>query len=342
MRTQSDNIGVLEIMKNFDDPNGAQRIQFNDRIFVAGHTGLVGSSVVSELKKNGYHNLILKSHKDLELTDQSSVINFFEQNEPEIVIICAAKVGGILNNREHQADFLYENLAIANNIIHTSYKTKVKKLIYLGSSCIYPKHASQPLCEEYLLNGTLEPTNEGYAIAKIAGLKLCEKYRHQYSCDFISCMPTNLYGPHDNYHETNSHVIPGLIRKMHFAKLRNEKTVEVWGDGNAKREFLYVTDLAKAILLLMETASNKIFPPTSSLNWINVGSGSDLQIRDLALLIKKITGYPGDLIFKHHDLNGTMQKLLDGSKIKLLGWAPQVGLEQGLRLSYEWAIKNKF
>lgn len=299
-------------------------------IFVAGHNGMVGSAIVRLLQQEGYTNLQLKRSTELDLRNQQQVQDFFATHKPEYVFLAAAKVGGILANNTYRAEFLYDNLLIASNIIHAAYQHGVIKLLFLGSSCIYPKLSPQPLKEDYLLSGELEPTNEPYAIAKIAGIKLCEAYRDQYGCNFISAMPTNLYGPNDNYNLQNSHVLPALIKKFYLAKKNNLPAVEIWGNGEALREFLYVDDLAKASLHLMLHYNEKGF--------INVGSGTDISIKDLALQVKKIIGYEGDLAFDKSKPNGTPRKLMDVSRLKKAGWVSQVDLETGIRLAFEHAL----
>jgi GDP-L-fucose synthase len=292
------------------------------KIYIAGHRGMVGSAIVRRLNAEGYYNLIVKTSAELDLRNQTSVSSFFESEKPEYVFLAAAKVGGILANNTYRADFLYDNLLIESNVIHESYRQKVKKLLFLGSSCIYPKLAQQPLKEESLLSGFLEETNEPYAIAKIAGIKLCENYRRQYGCDFISAMPTNLYGPNDNYDLNNSHVIPALIRKVIEAKKQNLPNVEIWGTGSPLREFLHVDDVADACFFLMNNYSE--------LEFVNVGSGREITIKDLALMIKKIASYTGELKFDSNRPNGTPRKLMDNSKLRAMGWSPKITLEQGL------------
>lgn len=292
------------------------------KIYVAGHRGMVGSSIVRKLRSEGFQNLILKTSHELDLRNQTDVGNFFIAEKPDNVFLAAAKVGGILANNTYRADFLYENLMIQNNVIHQSFVHGVKKLLFLGSSCIYPRLASQPLKEDYLLSGHLEETNEPYAIAKIAGIKLCENYRRQYGCDFISAMPTNLYGPNDNYDLNNSHVIPALMKKFYDAKVNNSDAVTVWGTGSPRREFLHVDDLAEACLFLMQNYSSDEF--------INVGLGEDLTIKDLAFLIKKIVKFEGQIVFDPSKPDGTPQKLMDTSKLSGLGWTPKISLENGL------------
>ena len=299
----------------------------NGKIYVAGHNGMAGSALVKKLRSAGYSNFLFRSSAELDLRKQEDVSRFFADEKPDYVFLAAAKVGGIYSNNKYRAEFLYDNLAIQSNVIHSSYVNKVKKLMFLGSSCIYPKMASQPLKEEYLLTGPLEPTNEPYAIAKIAGLKMCEAYRDQYGCNFISVMPTNLYGPNDNYHPENSHVLPALLRKFHEAKINNQPTVTVWGTGNALREFLHTDDFADACVFLMNSYNEKQF--------VNIGVGSDISIKDLALLIKKVTGYEGGIIFDTSKPDGTPRKLMDTSKLNSLGWQPQIDLEQGINSVYK-------
>jgi GDP-L-fucose synthase len=296
------------------------------RIFVAGHRGMVGSAIVRELNRQGYNNIITRTSSELNLRDQAAVGSFFQTECPDYVFLAAAKVGGIHANNNYRAEFLYDNLQIQNNVIHFSYIYGVKKLLFLGSSCIYPKLAPQPLKEEYLLTGALEPTNEPYAIAKIAGIKMCEAYRDQYGCNFISAMPTNMYGPNDNYHPENSHVLPALIRRFHEAKEAKLPAVTIWGDGSPLREFLYADDLASALVFLMLNYNEKLF--------VNVGFGSDISIGDLALLIKKVVGYEGELNYDSSKPNGTPRKLMDSSRLFGLGWKPTVSLEQGIALAY--------
>jgi GDP-L-fucose synthase len=296
------------------------------RIYVAGHRGMVGSAIVRLLQQQGFTNVVVKTREELDLRNQKSVVDFFEEARPEYVFVAAAKVGGIHANNTYRAEFIYDNLMIASNLIHQSYVYGVKKLLFLGSSCIYPKHAPQPLKESYLLTGPLEPTNEPYAVAKIAGIKLCENYRLQYGCNFISAMPCNLYGPNDNYHPENSHVIPALLRKFHEAKQRQLPQVTIWGSGNALREFLHVDDLAAACLHLMQHYND--------LPFVNVGSGEEISIRDLAYLIKEITGYTGELIFDTNYPDGTPRKVLDSSVIRGMGWKPEYSLREGIAQVY--------
>jgi len=288
---------------------------------------MVGSAIHRKLVQEGYSNIITRTSAELDLRDQQAVTDFFTLEKPEYVFLAAAKVGGIVANNTYRADFLYENLAIQNNVIHQAYKNEVKKLMFLGSSCIYPKLAPQPLKEEYLLTGLLEETNEPYAIAKIAGIKMCDAYRDQYQSNFISVMPTNLYGYNDNYHPQNSHVMPALIRKFHEAKINSTPEVVVWGSGSPMREFLFADDLADACYFLMENYDEP--------NLINIGTGVDLTIKDLALLIKKVVGYDGELSFDSTKPDGTPRKLMDVSKLHGLGWQHQIDLEEGIKLAYQ-------
>ena len=301
-------------------------MDFSSKIYVAGHRGMVGSAIVRALRHQGYENIIVRTRSELDLCNQDAVLQFFSENKPDYVFLAAAKVGGIMANNTYRAAFLYENLQIESNIIHSAYLNGVKKLLFLGSSCIYPKMAPQPLKEEYLLSGLLEETNEPYAIAKIAGIKLCEAYRDQYGCNFISAMPTNMYGPNDNYHPENSHVLPALIRKFHEAKTENLATVTVWGDGSPLREFLYADDLADALVFLMQHYDEKRF--------VNVGYGEDISIGDLATLVKSVVGYTGDIVFDTGKPNGTPRKLMDSGKLFSLGWKPKTGLKDGIALAY--------
>jgi GDP-L-fucose synthase len=295
----------------------------DSKIFIAGHRGLVGSAILRKLRTEGYTNLLVRTASEVDLRNQQAVVDLFEAEKPEYVFMSAAKVGGIVANNTYRADFLYENLMIESNVIHQSYVHGVKKLLFLGSSCIYPKFAPQPLKEESLLSGFLEETNEPYAIAKIAGIKLCETYRQQYGCDFISAMPTNLYGPNDNYDLTNSHVIPALIRKFIEAKVQNKSTVEIWGSGKPLREFLHVDDLADACLFLMQKYSD--------IGFVNVGSGVELSIADLAKLIGTLVGYDGQLTFNTSRPDGTPRKLMDVSRLASMGWEYSISLEEGLK-----------
>jgi len=299
----------------------------HEKIYVAGHRGMVGSAVYRKLEKEGFTNLLVRTSKELNLTNQVEVATFFAQEKPDYVFMAAAKVGGISANNTYRAEFIYENMMIQNNVIHQSYLNQVKKLVFFGSSCIYPKLAPQPLKEESLLTGLLEPTNEPYAIAKISGIKMCEAYWDQYACKFVSVMPTNLYGPNDNYHPENSHVLPALIRKFHEAKVSGAAEVEIWGSGTPLREFLFVDDLADAAFLVMQNYTEKSF--------LNLGSGEDLSIKDLAHLVQKVIGFDGNLRFNTSKPDGTPRKLMDVSKIKQMGWEPKVNLEKGIEIAYQ-------
>ncbi|WP_304130793.1 GDP-L-fucose synthase [Ignavibacterium album] len=311
----------------------------NKKIYVAGHTGMVGSAVMRALQKSGYKNLIAVSSGQLDLRRQSDVEDFFEKQKPDVVIVAAAKVGGILANNTYRAEFIYDNLMIEANLIHASYLHKVKKLIFLGSSCIYPKLAPQPLKEEYLLSGYLEYTNEPYAIAKIAGIKLCENYFRQYECNFISAMPTNLYGPNDNFDLQTSHVLPALIRKFHEAKTNNNPSVTIWGTGKPLREFLFVDDLAEAILFMMEKVeASDLY--NLGITHLNIGSGKDISISDLAALISDIIGYNGKIEYDTTKPDGTPRKLMDVSRINSLGWKYKTELEEGIKKTYDWFLNN--
>ncbi len=344
------------------------------KIYVAGHQGLVGSAILKSLIAKGYTNLIYKTHQELDLTDQTAVKNFFEKEKPEYVILAAAKVGGIIANNIYRANFIHENLAIQNNVIHQSYLNKIKKLLFLGSTCIYPKNALQPMNEDCLLTSPLEYTNEPYAIAKIAGIKMCESYNIQYKTNFISVMPTNIYGPNDNFDLETSHVVPALIRKMHLAKLLNEEkyddviknlgfdslknakiylekfgvtknSVEIWGSGKPRREFLYSKDMANACVYLLENIDFKDTYNNEDKEikntHINIGTGKDISIRELAILIKKIVGFQGELIFNTNKPDGTILKLTDSSKLHNLGWNHEVEFEEGIKKLYEWYTKNE-
>ncbi len=299
----------------------------SDKIYIAGHRGMVGSAIVRVLEKEGYNNLVFRKSSELDLRNQKDVADFFEAEKPNYVVLAAAKVGGIHANNVYRGEFLYDNLMIQNNVIHQSYKHNVTKLLFLGSSCIYPKMAPQPLKEDYLLTGPLESTNEPYAIAKIAGIKLCDAYRSQYGCNFISAMPTNLYGPNDNYDLQNSHVLPAILRKCHEAKRNNEPFLEVWGTGTPLREFLHVDDLAKACYFLLKNYNDP--------GLVNIGSGTEISIKELATLIRAIVGYTGELKFDTSKPDGTPRKLMDVEKLKKLGWTYQIELEEGIRSVYE-------
>jgi len=297
------------------------------KIYIAGHRGMVGSAIQRRLVKDGYTNIITKTSKELDLRNQQAVNTFFENEQPRYVFLAAAKVGGIVANNTYRADFIYENLMIEANIIHAAYLNKVEKLLFLGSSCIYPKMAPQPLKEEYLLSGYLEPTNQPYAVAKIAGIELCDSYRAQYGCNFISAMPTNLYGPNDNYDLQKSHVLPAMLRKFITAKRNNLPSVELWGTGSPKREFLYVDEIADACLFLMDSYNEQ--------GLVNIGCGYDVSIKELAMLIKDIVGFEGEVIFDTTKPDGTPRKLMDVNKINQLGWASKITLEQGIKMVYE-------
>ena len=345
----------------------------NSKIFLAGHRGLVGSAILENLQNKGYTNIVTRTHKELDLTNQKAVETFFEEEKPEFVFLAAAKVGGIIANDTYRADFIYENIMIQNNVIHQSYVHQVKKLLFLGSTCIYPKNAPQPMKEEYLLTGTLEYTNEPYAIAKIAGIKMCESYNIQYNTNFISVMPTNLYGPNDNFDLEKSHVLPALIRKIYLAKLLSESnteavlkdtdlstieeaesylksfgvtgtSVEIWGSGKPKREFLWSKDMADACVFIME---NRNFSDTYSKDQkdirnthINIGTGEDISIKELAETIKRIVGFKGDLFFNTEKPDGTLRKLTDVSKLNGLGWKQSMKLEDGIKKIFEWYVRN--
>jgi GDP-L-fucose synthase len=307
-------------------------MDIKSKIYVAGHRGMVGSAIVRDLQSKGYSNLVLRTSKELDLRNQNAVNNFFSLEKPEYVFLAAAKVGGIYANNSYPAEFLYDNLMIETNIIHASYQNKVKKLLFLGSSCIYPKFSSQPIKEEELLNGYLESTNEAYSIAKISGIELCKFYRRQYGCNFISAMPTNLYGINDNFDLNSSHVLPALIRKFHEAKSNNSPNVAMWGTGNPKREFLYVDDLADACFHLMLNYSGEAH--------INVGTGNDISIKDLAIIIKGIVGYHGEIFNDLSKPDGTPRKLLDVSKLSNTGWKAKTNLFDGINKVYEWYLSS--
>ena len=307
-------------------------MEITSKVFVAGHRGMVGSAIVRKLKQEGYANLVIQPSSELDLRNQQQVNNFFEEQKPEYVFLAAAKVGGILANNTFRAEFLYDNLLIESNIIHASYLNNVKKLLFLGSSCIYPRLAPQPMKEEYLLTGILEPTNEPYAIAKITGIKLCEAYRDQYGCNFISAMPTNLYGPGDNYHLQNSHVIPAMIRKFHEGKENKNEFVEIWGSGSPLREFMFVDDLADACYFLMQHYDDKLF--------VNVGTAEEISIKDLAVLIKEVTGFNGLIKFDRNKPDGSPRKLMDSSRLHSLGCKHKTSLREGLKMAYQYFLKE--
>lgn len=311
------------------------------KIFVAGHQGMVGSALVRTLNQNKNHQIIVATRHELDLTNQSTVRQFFAQQQFDQVYLAAAKVGGIHANSEYPADFIYQNLMIQNNVIDAAHQTNVPKLLFLGSSCIYPKFAEQPIKEESLLAGYLEPTNEPYAIAKIAGIKLCESYNRQYGRDYRSVMPTNLYGTHDNFHDQNSHVIPALIQRIHSAKISNQKQVEIWGTGLAKREFLYVDDMASACIHVMNAPFAQYQQMTATLSHLNVGTGEEVTIQELAQLICDVVGYPGKLIFDAEKPDGTPRKVLDISRLHQLGWQHQISLKKGLAQTYSWYLNHQ-
>ena len=307
-------------------------IDRNERVYIAGHRGLVGSAIWRELESAGFKNLIGRSRSELDLQDAAAVKSFYAKEKPAYVFVAAAKVGGILANNNYPAQFLYENLQIQNNLIHGAHEAGVKKLLFLGSSCIYPKLAPQPIKEEHLLTGPLEPTNEWYAIAKIAGIKMCQAYRRQYGCNFISAMPTNMYGPNDNFDLQSSHVLPALIRKFHEAKISNAATVTCWGTGTPLREFLYADDLARACLFLLENYNEEQF--------INIGFGSDVTIKQLAETVQRVVGFGGKIVWDTTKPDGTPRKLMDSSRLFALGWKPKVELEAGIKLAYEFFLKS--
>ncbi|HQB12566.1 MAG: GDP-L-fucose synthase [Candidatus Omnitrophica bacterium ADurb.Bin292] len=306
-----------------------------EKIYIAGHRGLVGSAILRCLEKNGYRNFVTRTHRELDLTDQAAVEAFFNKEKPAYVFLAAAKVGGIYANMTQGATFIYENLAIQTNVIHAAYRSGVKKLLFLGSSCIYPKLAPQPLKEEYLLTGPLESTNEPYAIAKIAGIKMCEAYHRQYGVDFLAVMPTNLYGPNDNFDAQASHVLPALIRKIHEAKVGGRCEVPVWGTGAARREFLFSEDMAEACVLIMQKCTAQDLGSI-----VNIGCGKDITINELVHIIAKVIGYEGMFVYDRTKPDGTPQKLLDISKITGLGWKPRILLEEGIRAAYAWYCAN--
>ncbi|MFR2315440.1 GDP-L-fucose synthase [Terrisporobacter sp.] len=309
-----------------------KKLNLDAKIYVAGHRGLVGSAIVRNLEAKGYKNIIYRTHKELDLTNQEAVRRFFEEEKPEYVFLAAAKVGGIHANNTYPADFIYDNLMIQNNVIKAAHDFEVKKLLFLGSTCIYPKMAPQPIKEEYLLTGSLEETNEAYAVAKIAGLEMCKFFKRQYGDNFISCMPTNLYGPNDNFDLKNSHVLPALIRKFHEAKVNNSEAVEVWGTGTPLREFLYVDDMADACVFLMENYDGE--------QHVNIGTGEEVSIRELAETVKEVVGFDGELVFNTEMPDGTPRKLTTVDKLHGLGWKHKVSLDKGIRLAYSWFLEN--
>lgn len=326
--SKSTNIFLMILLLSICSALHGRDMKVSSKIYVAGHTGLVGSALVRELRNQGYNKIITRSRAELDLRNQEAVNKFFEQEKPEFVFLAAAKVGGIKANSTKPADFIYDNLIISINIIHAAYRHGVKKLLFLGSSCIYPRECPQPILEEYLLTSELEKTNEPYALAKIAGLKLCESYHRQYGSRFISCMPTNLYGIGDNFDFETSHVLPALIAKMHKAKIEDAPYVELWGSGMVRREFLYVDDCAKACIFLIQNYEGS--------TPINVGCGYDISIKELAYLVKEVIGYTGEIRFNHNGLDGTPQKLLNVDKINKLGWHAQISLLEGIQKTYAW------
>ncbi|RPG75805.1 MAG: GDP-L-fucose synthase [Euryarchaeota archaeon TMED85] len=316
-------------------------MNLNDKIYIAGHRGLVGSAIVRQLESRGFSNLLTIDHKDLDLTNQFEVLNFFKKEKPNYVILAAAKVGGIYANNSYPADFIYQNTMIEANVINASFKNQVKRLLFLGSTCIYPKETRQPMKENQLLTNSLEPTNEPYALAKILGIKLCESYNRQYGTDFRSVMPTNLYGINDNFDPNNSHVIPGLMQRFHNAKINNDEKVIVWGTGKAMREFLYVDDMAEASLFVLELDKEIYFANTKPMiSHINIGSGIDITIRELAQIMKDVIGFKGDLFFDTAQPDGSYRKLIDVSRLSKMGWNHKISLKEGLERTYEW-FKNQ-
>ena len=313
----------------------------NDKIYIAGHNGMVGSAIHRKLREKGFVNIITRSSSELDLSNQQDTHNFLQEEKPKYVVIAAAKVGGIHANDSYPAEFIYQNLMIEANLIHGSYLAKVNKLLFLGSSCVYPKESKQPIKEEYLLSNYLESTNEPYAIAKIAGIKLCESYNRRYGTDYRTVMPTNLYGPNDNFHSKNSHVIPALIKRFHEAKVKNKPFVEVWGSGKPMREFLHVDDMADASIYIM-SLNKKLFEKEINpmISHINIGTGKDITIKDVAQIIKEVVGFNGEIVFNTKMLDGTQRKLLDVSKIENLGWKHTITLKDGLKETYEWFLKK--
>jgi len=314
-------------------------MNLNDKIYIAGHRGLVGSAIVRQLESRGFTNLLMRTHKELDLTNQAQVRTFFEQEKPDYVILAAAKVGGIHANNIYPADFIYKNMMIAANVINSAYNNRVKRLLFLGSTCIYPRAVKQPMREDALLTDVLEPTNEAYALAKIAGIKLCESYNRQYGTDFRSVMPTNLYGVNDNFHSENSHVIPALMHRFHEAKVNNDKEVSIWGTGSAMREFLYVDDMAEASLFVLELDEKTYQANTKPmLSHINIGTGKDVTIREMAETMKEIVGFKGNLIFDTKKPEGSPRKLIDVSRLSNMGWKYSIDIESGLKKTYKWYL----
>ena len=316
-------------------------MNLNDKIYIAGHRGLVGSAVLRNLESKGFNNLLMKNHEDLDLTNQKKVKDFFDKERPDYVILAAAKVGGIYANNTYPADFIYQNTMIETNIIHSAFENKVKRLLFLGSTCIYPKEIEQPMREEALLSNKLEPTNEPYALSKILGIKLCESYNRQHGTDFRSVMPTNLYGINDNFDPENSHVIPGLMQRFHCAKINNDKEVMVWGTGNAMREFLFVDDMAEASLFVL-SIDKEIYKANTSpmISHINVGSGEDISIKELAEMMKKVVNYEGEVVFDDSKPDGSARKLIDVSRLSNMGWKHSTSLTEGLKKTYDWYKNN--
>jgi len=316
-------------------------MDLKDKIYIAGHRGLVGSAIVRQLEERSFTNLLVREHKELDLTNQVAVQAFFSQEKPDYVILAAGKVGGIHANNTYPADFIYQNLMIGANIVNSAYEHKVKRLLFLGSSCIYPRSVEQPMREDAILTNVLEPTNEPYALSKIAGIKLCESYNRQHGTDFRSVMPTNLYGINDNFHPENSHVIPALMRRFHEAKINNDAEVVVWGTGNAMREFLYVDDMAEASLFILELDEN-IYQSNvkSTLSHINVGTGKDITIREVAEIIKEVIGFKGKLLFDTSKPDGAQRKLIDVSRLSNMGWNYSINLKNGLEKTYNWYLQN--
>jgi len=316
-------------------------MDLKDKIYIAGHRGLVGSAIVRQLESRGFTNLLIRTHKELDLTNQAQVQTFFKQEKPDYVILAAAKVGGIHANNTYPADFIYQNMMIEANVINSAYESKVKRLLFLGSTCIYPKAVEQPMREDALLTGVLEPTNEPYALAKIAGIKLCESYNRQYGTDFRSVMPTNLYGINDNFHPQNSHVIPALMQKFHHAKINNDEEVVVWGTGNVMREFLYVDDMVDASLFILELDERAYQDNTQSmLSHINVGTGKDTTIKNLTKIMKEVVGFKGNVVFDTTYPDGTIRKLTDVSRLIEMGWEYSTELKDGLRKTYDWYLNQ--
>jgi GDP-L-fucose synthase len=316
-------------------------MEFSDKVYIAGHRGLVGSAIIRQLKARGFANLVTRTHRELDLTNQASVQEFFEKEKPDYVILAAAKVGGIHANNTYPADFIYENIMIEANVIHSAYEANVKRLLFLGSTCIYPKAVEQPMREDALLTGLLESTNEPYALAKIAGIKLCESYNRQNGTDFRSVMPTNLYGINDNFHPENSHVIPALMRRFHEAKVNNDAEIVVWGTGNAMREFLYVDDMATASLFVLELEKNTYQVNTKPmLSHINVGTGVDVTIYEMAQTMKQVIGFKGEVVFDSSKPDGSPRKLIDVTRLSNMGWNYSVGLQEGLQKMYDWYVNQ--